>query len=50
MLQADRSVHPPWEAGVPLVKSMPVVAAIHLDMVASLVALAMEAAEAAAKS
>jgi hypothetical protein len=49
-LQAGRSVHLPWEAGVLLVNSMPGVAAIHLDMVASLVALATEAAEAAAKT
>jgi hypothetical protein len=44
-----RPVHLPWEAGVLLVNSTPVVAAIRLDMVASLVALAMGAAEAAAK-
>jgi hypothetical protein len=49
-LQAGRSVHLPQEAGVLLASFMPVVAAIRLDMVASLVALAMGAAEVAAKS
>jgi hypothetical protein len=49
-LQTDRSAHLPWETGVLLAGFMPVVVAIRLDMVASLVALAMGAAEAAANS